>query len=177
MSESVRKLVYETFEGNDLGDVEFSGKACYDSYGVQINRDEGPMCPRCTKTELEVDNDVVQWFIDGIRSISDDSCYLDNADDIYEVEYRLCPPAAYGQVAKCGDINGRITGRVLSTDFTITTLQRDCVNGEAQQDVFKNGCHNQVGSNAIIAPLIEESYNSASGVSNQNFEGQACFQP
>jgi len=182
MSEPVRNLVSETFDGLDGSEVTFTGSACYESDGVDIPDNAGPMCPRCTHTVLETSgNDIVDWFVNTIQTINDDSCQLKDGDDIYEINYRVCPPAPSGQMAKCGDIDGRITGRVgfLNVNFAITTLQRDCVNGYLAESrnaiAFTDGCHTASGTNAIIAPLVEESVNYNDDVSDSNFEGQACF--
>jgi len=105
--------VSETFEGLDGSDVTFSGKACYESEGVDIPRNAGPMCPRCTHTVLETEgSSIIDWFVETIQTFNDDHCLLNDGDDIYNINYRVCPPAPTDQIAKCGDINGRITGRV-----------------------------------------------------------------
>jgi len=187
MSEPVRNLVSETFDGLDGSDVTFNGQACYDN-GNEVQQaveTGGPICPRCTHTTLMTSgNDVVDWFVETIQTFTDDSCLLENGDDLNEIDYRVCPPAPSGQKAKCGDIDGQISGRVdlfvTDVDFVLTTLQRDCVNGfvlESRNAVaFTDGCHTQTGTNAIIAPLVEESYNHDDDVHDASFTGQACFQ-
>jgi len=185
MPEPVRNLVSETFDGLEGSEVSFTGQACYESKGVQIPSEAGPLCPRCTHTVLSTDDDgILDWFIRTIQTINDDHCKLEDYEDQQEINYRVCPPAPYGEFAKCGKIDGKITGRVgfLNLNFAITSLQRDCVNGfvaEARNAMpFSNGCHQTSGStenNPIIAPLVAESVNYED-VSNPNFQGQACFQ-
>jgi len=170
----IRKLVDQTFEGTNLGSVEFTGEACYDSSTPESI--SGTVCPRCSWTELDVSNSAIQWFIDFADGVRDGSCRFESSDDYYEVNYRNCPRAPSGQVAKCGDIDGRITGRVANVDYVITSLQRDCVNGPESVASFSDGCHDETGSNAIIAPLIQESLGNDNRFSDANFQGRACFQ-
>ena len=65
---------------------------------------------------------------------------------------------------------------VVGVDFEVNTQHRKCVTVPASDSTYSDGCHSDLNvDNPVIAPLVSESLADTTGISAENFDGQACF--
>ena len=74
-------------------------------------------CYKCSYNKLETDNVAVDFVLGMLAKLSDEHCKLENADDIFEVQVRNCPPPESGQVNKCVNIQGEVTTSISKGPF------------------------------------------------------------
>ena len=71
-----------------------------------------PQCYKCSYTRLETSNTALDFLLDIVDKLSDDSCKLAKSRDLDEVHTRSCPQPPEGLVSKCVSVMGEVSTTV-----------------------------------------------------------------
>lgn len=134
-------------------------------------------CFSCSYSKLETENTVVSWFLGQLSKLSDEHCLLAKESDRYDAKQTECPDPEEGKIAKCAVFNGTVTTTVklpVVSDPTVMyhSVVRKCIEVDADDDEYDDGCHDDLPS---TAHGVLDSAFSTLDIGETEFEGKACY--